>query len=72
MAPNTNAAIVAADAFLWEGAQAADLRPLLERPAFGQLLVRALRFRLLADLLGHDDHVEEPYAAVVDVAAYLA
>lgn len=66
------AAIVAVDALLWEGARLADLRPVLARPAFGQLLVRALRFRLLADLLGHDDVVEAPYAPVVDLAADLA
>ncbi len=69
---DTAAAIVAADALLWDGATLADLAPLLARPAFGQLLIRALRFRLLADLLGHDDHVEDPYVAVVDLAAGLA
>jgi uncharacterized protein (TIGR02569 family) len=66
------AAIVIADALLWEGARLPDVEPLLDRPAMGQLLVRALRFRLLADLRGHDDHVEDPYAEAVEIAAGLA
>jgi uncharacterized protein (TIGR02569 family) len=65
------AAVVAADALLWEGAHPAALESLFIRPDFGQLLVRALRFRLLADLLGHDDEVEGPYAKAVDIAASL-
>jgi uncharacterized protein (TIGR02569 family) len=66
------AAVVVADALLWEGAHLADLEPVLGRPGIGQLLVRALRFRLLADLLGHEDHVEAPYEEAVDIAAALA
>ena len=66
------AAIVAADALLWDGATTADLAPVLARPMFGQLLLRAIRFRLLADLLGHDDHIEDPYRPVVEIAATLA
>jgi uncharacterized protein (TIGR02569 family) len=65
------AAVVAVDALLWGGAHTAELEPLFARADFGQLLVRALRFRLLADLLGHDDHIEGPYTKAVDVAASL-
>ena len=43
-------AIVVADALAWEGATVDDVEPVLREPQFGQLLARALLFRIVADV----------------------
>ena len=63
------------DALAWEGATLDDLAPLFERAAFGQLLLRALRFRIVvADLLEPDGAVdpEARFASGVALARTLA
>ncbi len=44
-------AIVVADALAWEGASDEDLAPTFETEAFGQLLARALLFRMVTDIV---------------------
>jgi uncharacterized protein (TIGR02569 family) len=69
------AAIVVADALVWEGATAADLEAVLVRPGFGQHLVRALRFRLAVDVIraGRERaDLEAPYLDAADLALHLA
>jgi uncharacterized protein (TIGR02569 family) len=68
-------AIVVVDALAWEGARPADLEPLFGRASFGQLLVRALQFRIaVAHLLADDSDPdpEPPFASAVALAAALA
>ena len=44
-------AIVVADAIAWEGAGVAELKPAMGVDRFGQLPVRAILYRLVADLI---------------------
>jgi uncharacterized protein (TIGR02569 family) len=67
-------AVIVVDALAWEGATAGHLAPALARPDLGQLLVRALLFRLYAAQLlegragaGHEGR----YHGAVDLAVAL-
>ena len=48
-------AIVVADAIAWEGAGVAELKPAMGVDRFGQLPVRAILYRLVADLIADPD-----------------
>ena len=72
--PEYATAIVVADAMAWEGAAEDDLRPAFEVEDFGQLLARALLFRIIADLVadsGSNDARAGAYRRAVDVAVRL-
>jgi uncharacterized protein (TIGR02569 family) len=67
-------AIVVADALAWEGATVDDLGPVIETGAFGQLLARALLYRIVADVSVDADRADSlatAYAVAVDVAVSL-
>ena len=67
-------AIVVADALAWEGADVDDLAPIPEEDAFGQLLARALLFRIVADVVadpGRADAAATAYAVPADLAISL-
>jgi hypothetical protein len=57
-------AIVVADALVWEGAEAAELRSAFDIDSFGQLLARALLFRIITDV------IVDPVAALAHAATY--
>jgi uncharacterized protein (TIGR02569 family) len=57
-------AIVVADALVWEGAEASQLESVIAGGSFGQLLVRALLFRIVTDV------IVDPVAARAHAAAY--
>jgi len=67
-------AIVAADALTWEGAEAVDLASAVETDQFGQLLARAVLYRIVADALAGPaprDVLGAAYAPAVDLAVRL-
>jgi uncharacterized protein (TIGR02569 family) len=67
-------AIVVADALAWEGAGASELRSAFDIDSFGQLLARALLFRILTDVIVDPGGVRAhaaAYAPAVDLAACL-
>ena len=67
-------AIVVADALAWEGADEDELAPAFETTDFGQLLARALLFRIIAGLVadaGSDGTAAGAYARAVDLAVRL-
>jgi uncharacterized protein (TIGR02569 family) len=71
------AAIVVADALVWEGADADILDAVSGTEAFGQYLIRALIYRAVTDwLLNSDDPVtaggHDPWLPAVDLACQLA
>jgi uncharacterized protein (TIGR02569 family) len=69
------AAIVAADALAWEGARAEDLADAISGREFGQLLVRALMFRIISDWLADADRAPSrgsAYDSGVRLAASLS
>ncbi|MFI5042698.1 MAG: TIGR02569 family protein, partial [Acidimicrobiales bacterium] len=67
-------AIVVADALAWEEATAADLEGVISTSGFGQLMARALLFRIVTDWLA-DPHAAEvrasTYSSAVDLAIEL-
>ena len=69
--PEYATAIVVADALTWEGAAVDDLAPAFETEAFGQLLARALLYRIIADI-GGDAGSSEPWAGAYARAVELA
>ena len=67
-------AIVVADALAWEGAAMDDLAPAFETDEFGQLLARALLFRVITDLVADPasgDARAGAYAGAIDLAVRL-
>jgi uncharacterized protein (TIGR02569 family) len=67
-------AIVVADALVWEGANASELKTAIDLSRFGQFLARALLFRIVADVLAdsHSAHARAiAYAPAVDLAVHL-
>jgi uncharacterized protein (TIGR02569 family) len=67
-------AIVVADALTWEGGTVADVAPVAEGDQFGQLLARALLFRIVADVELDRGSIDVPLAAylpAVDLAVRL-
>jgi uncharacterized protein (TIGR02569 family) len=68
-------AVVVADALAWEGADESDFKPVLDIDQFGQLLARALLYRIIADFVADSDSVEARASASalpVDLAVRLA
>ena len=64
-------AIVVADALAWEGATRADLERVVSTSGFGQLLARALLFRIVTDWLVDPRSAEvraSAYSSAVDLA----
>lgn len=61
------AAIVVADALVWEGADDALVDELAHRDHFGQLLLRALVYRLVTDLIAGSDNGSR-YQRAIDLA----
>ena len=64
-------AIVIADALAWEGATPGDLRPAILADGIGQLLARAILFRIVADWLVDQDLADVravAYSRAVDLA----
>jgi len=67
-------AIVVADALAWEGATVGVLSPAIESDQFGQLLARAVLFRLVADAVADPDSIgarASAYDSAVDLAVSL-
>lgn len=67
-------AIVVADALAWEGADISEFKAVFEADQFGQLLARALLYRLIAGFVGDPDTAESSaraYAPAVDIALRL-
>jgi uncharacterized protein (TIGR02569 family) len=67
-------AIVVADALVWEEADVSELESAMDIEPFGQLLARALLFRLVADAVADPDSMDAraaAYAPAVDVALRL-
>ena len=67
-------AIVVADALAWERASVPELSPAMDVDQFGQLLARALLFRIVVDALGDPDSIgahATTYAPAVDLALRL-
>lgn len=67
-------AIVVADALVWEGADVGELTSALDGDEFGQLLARALLFRIIADAAVDPDSMDtrtRAYAPAVDLAVRL-
>jgi uncharacterized protein (TIGR02569 family) len=67
-------AIVVADALVWEGASVSELSSAMEVDGFGQLLARALLFRIVADAVADPDSIGargSNYAPAVDLAVRL-
>ena len=65
-------AVVVADALVWEGASAAELATATDVDQFGQLLARALLFRIVADAVADPDAMgarASAYIPAVDLAA---
>ncbi|THF83609.1 aminoglycoside phosphotransferase [Deinococcus sp. KSM4-11] len=64
-------AIVVVDAVVWEGADPAVFRTLTAQPGFAQLLLRALRFRMVTDAMQRGVEVvppeRDPYQRLVDL-----
>jgi hypothetical protein len=72
--PGYATAIVVADAIAWEGATAGNLREATSAPGFGQLLARALLFRIVTDWLANADAAASrstAYTSGVSLAADL-
>ncbi len=68
-------AIVVADALVWEGADIAELKPTTGTDRFGQFLVRAILYRIVADLVTDPDSMDAlatAYAPAVSFALRLA
>jgi uncharacterized protein (TIGR02569 family) len=69
-------AVVVADALVWEGADESLLQSVTHVDDFGQLLARALIYRLIAAVEGgfEDDEaaIDQHYRRAVDVAVHLA
>ncbi len=64
-------AIVVADALVWEGASVSELSSAIDIDQFGQLLARALLFRIVADAVADPDSMDARatiYAHAVDFA----
>ena len=67
-------AIVVADALAWEGATVDDVEAVLHEEQFGQLLARALLFRIVADVEADARSIDAHLAAyrpAVDLAVRL-
>lgn len=67
-------AIVVADALVWEGAGVSELSSAMEVDQFGQLLGRALLFRIVADAVADPGSLgdrESHYNPAVDLAVHL-
>jgi uncharacterized protein (TIGR02569 family) len=67
-------AIVVADALAWEGAEAFELEPAFTVDSFGQLLARALLFRIVTDAIADPDAAQAhaaAYAPAVELAVRL-
>jgi uncharacterized protein (TIGR02569 family) len=67
-------AVVVADALVWEGASVSELSSAIDTGQFGQLLARALLFRIVADALADPDSVSArgtAYAPAVTLALRL-
>lgn len=67
-------AIVVADALVWEGASASELLSAMDIDQFGQLLARALLFRIVTDAVADPDSMDaraSNYAPAVDLAVRL-
>lgn len=67
-------AIVVADALVWEGADPGELSSTMDIDQVGQLLARALLFRIIADALADPDSMSgraTTYAPAVDLAVRL-
>jgi uncharacterized protein (TIGR02569 family) len=66
-------AIVVADALVWEGADASLLESVADVDDFGQMLVRALLYRIVTAVEGRfegdEAAIERVYARAVDIAA---
>lgn len=68
------AAIVVADALAWEGATPADLEPATEPRSFGQLLLRAILFRVVTGWIrdpATERTVAPAYGPAIELAARL-
>lgn len=67
-------AIVVTDALVWEGAATAELKSAIDIDQFGQFFVRALLFRIIADVVADPramDARAATYAPAVDLAVRL-
>ncbi|HEX7471693.1 MAG TPA: TIGR02569 family protein [Candidatus Limnocylindrales bacterium] len=67
-------AIVVADALVWEGARVSELTSAMDIDEFGQLLARALLFRIIADVVVDPDSMDAraaAYAPAVKLAVRL-
>ena len=67
-------AIVVADALVWEGASVSELSSAMDVDQFGQMLARALLFRIVADAVADPDSMgarASNYAPAVDLAVRL-
>jgi uncharacterized protein (TIGR02569 family) len=67
-------AIVVADALVWERASVPDVSTAMDGDQFGQLLARALLFRIVVDAVGDPDSMgarASSYAPAVDLAVRL-
>ena len=66
-------AIVVADALAWEGATVDEVEPVLREEQFGQLLARALLYRIIADVEADPGSIEASaaYRPAVDLAVRL-
>jgi uncharacterized protein (TIGR02569 family) len=67
-------AIVVADAIVWEGADGSELTSAIDIEQFGQLLVRALLFRIIADAVADPDStdsISRAYGPAVELAVRL-
>ena len=67
-------AIVVADALVWEGAEGSLIESVVDVEDFGQMLARALLYRLVAAVEGGfeaDAEIRERYSGAVDASAKL-
>jgi uncharacterized protein (TIGR02569 family) len=70
--PDFGSAIVVADAIVWEGGGASLIAEIADSDDFGQLLIRALIYRIAADRLTDAGREVEAYTAAADFATEMA